>query len=59
MKALKTNVVKTLLVASAVVLSPMSVVNAASQCKGLDNAECNSNSACGWVESYQRYRIVH
>jgi hypothetical protein len=27
---------------------------AASQCKGLENSACNTNSACGWVDGYQR-----
>ena len=27
---------------------------AASQCKGLANATCTANSACGWVQSYER-----
>ncbi len=29
-------------------------VSSASACKGLDNAACGSNSACSWVEGYQR-----
>jgi hypothetical protein len=27
---------------------------AASQCKGLENVACNTSSACGWVDGYQR-----
>lgn len=27
---------------------------AASQCKGLDVQACQSNTACGWVDSYTR-----
>lgn len=27
---------------------------AASQCKGLANAACDANTACGWVQSYER-----
>ena len=47
--------VKTAVVASLLGLSSVSgVASAASQCKGLDNNACNQNSACGWVESYQR-----
>jgi hypothetical protein len=29
-------------------------VNAASQCKGLDNAACDTAAACGWVDGYER-----
>ncbi|MFT5573425.1 MAG: hypothetical protein ACI9FR_002360 [Cryomorphaceae bacterium] len=28
--------------------------SAAGQCKGLENAACTSNSACGWVDGYER-----
>ena len=26
----------------------------ASQCKGLENAACDSNTACSWVQGYER-----
>ncbi len=28
--------------------------NAASQCKGLDNAACDSQQSCSWVAGYER-----
>lgn len=31
-----------------------SSASAASACKGLENSACSENSACGWVNSYQR-----
>ncbi|MFT5135969.1 MAG: hypothetical protein ACI9XU_000906 [Arenicella sp.] len=29
-------------------------VNAASACKGLDDAACGSAASCGWVNGYER-----
>lgn len=43
-----------LVVSLATVLTAMSPANAASACKGLDNSACESQSACRWVESYER-----
>ncbi len=49
------NVVRTfLLTASLAGLTHTGVVSAASACKGLENAACSSNSACNWVEGYER-----
>lgn len=28
--------------------------SAASECKGLENAACGANAACGWIEGYER-----
>lgn len=51
-------VVRKIQIASFTLLASMTLasapVNAASQCKGLDNAACNAEAACGWVEGYQR-----
>ena len=45
--------VNSLVIVSAILLSSVSV-QAASQCKGLDNSACDANAACGWVDSYVR-----
>ena len=29
-------------------------INAASQCKGLENSACRANTSCSWVEGYKR-----
>lgn len=34
--------------------SAHSAGKSASQCKGLENAACSANAACGWVDGYQR-----
>jgi len=39
---------------SLVMLLSTAQVNAASQCKGLENSACNQNASCGWVNGYER-----
>lgn len=52
---MKINVIKSVIVASLLSgLMLVTNVNAASACKGLENSACKSNSACGWVNEYQR-----
>lgn len=51
----KTNFVRTfLLTATLAGVSVSGQVSAASACKGLENAACNSNTSCGWVQGYER-----
>lgn len=45
---------KKTVVASALLLSFVSLNTQASECKGLDNKVCTENAACSWVEAYQR-----
>jgi len=47
-----TNLFKGTLFTTIVLLS--TVNTQASECKGLDDAACSTNSACGWVEAYTR-----
>lgn len=52
---MKTNLIQsalvTTLLSAALLAGP---ANAASKCKGLENAACNSAAACGWVNQYER-----
>ena len=55
---IKKNVPTVRNIASAAIISVALLsggqVSAASQCKGLSNAACDANAACGWVQSYER-----
>jgi len=52
----KSRIIRTALVATGMLGSMLMAgpATAASACKGLDNSECSSNQACGWVEGYAR-----
>jgi len=48
------NLFKGVFFASTVLLSTITFSVQASECKGLDNETCSTNTACGWVEAYTR-----
>ncbi len=52
----KSTILRTALIAAGLLGSMLMAgpATAASACKGLDNLECSSNQACGWVEGYVR-----
>lgn len=48
-------IVRSFLLTATLAGATMSLpATAASACKGLDNKACGGNSACSWVEGYER-----